>query len=151
MISVFNMIGRFFWASSSDYVGRRNTYWIFFVLGILLYLSIPFTARQVSAAPAVIWRVYFYAATMIIFTMYGGGFATIPAYLADIFGTRYVGGIHGRLLTASSTAGVLGPLARTSLRQSSVSQAIVDLMTGIDAAAFAAHFGAPVDQLGLYD
>ncbi len=149
MISVFNMIGRFFWASSSDYVGRRNTYWIFFVLGILLYLSIPFTAQQVSANPAVVWLVYFYAATMIIFTMYGGGFATIPAYLADIFGTRYVGGIHGRLLTAWSTAGVLGPLAITSLRQMSVNQAIQDLMTKVDANTFAANFGAPVEQLEL--
>jgi len=147
MISVFNMIGRFFWASSSDYIGRRNTYWIFFVLGILLYLSVPFTAQQVSANPAAVWLVYFYAATMIIFTMYGGGFATIPAYLADIFGTKYVGGIHGRLLTAWSTAGVLGPLAITSLRRSSVNQAIQDLMSKIDANAFAAHFGAPVEQL----
>ncbi len=149
MISVFNMIGRFFWASSSDYVGRRNTYWIFFVLGILLYLSVPYTAQQVSANPAIVWLVYFYAATMIIFTMYGGGFATIPAYLADIFGTKYVGGIHGRLLTAWSTAGVLGPLAITSLRQNSVNQAIQDLMTKIDSNTFAAHFGAPVEQLEL--
>jgi len=149
MISVFNMVGRFFWASSSDYIGRRNTYWIFFVLGILLYLSVPYTAQQVSANPAVVWLVYFYAATMIIFTMYGGGFATIPAYLADIFGTRYVGGIHGRLLTAWSTAGVLGPLAITSLRQSSVNKAIQDLMTRIDGNTCAAHFGAPVEQLGL--
>jgi len=149
MISVFNMIGRFFWASSSDYIGRRNTYWIFFVLGILLYLSVPFTAQQVSADPAVVWLLYFYAATMIIFTMYGGGFATIPAYLADIFGSKYVGGIHGRLLTAWSTAGVLGPLAITSLRQSSVDQAIRDLMTKIDANTFAAHFGAPVQQLNV--
>jgi MFS family permease len=149
MISVFNMIGRFFWASSSDYIGRRNTYWIFFVLGILLYLSVPCTAQQVSADPAVVWLVYFYAATMIIFTMYGGGFATIPAYLADIFGAKYVGGIHGRLLTAWSTAGVLGPLAITSLRQNAVTQAIHDLMQNIDAATFAAHFGAPVSQLDL--
>ena len=149
MISVFNMIGRFLWASSSDYIGRRNTYWIFFILGILLYLSVPFTAQQVSAHPAVIWLVYFYAATMIIFTMYGGGFATIPAYLADIFGTKYVGGIHGRLLTAWSTAGVLGPLAITSLRQSSVNQAIQDLMSKIDANEFAVHFGAPVEQLNV--
>jgi len=146
-ISFFNMVGRFIWASSSDYIGRRNTYWIFFVLGILLYLSIPFTAQQVSASPAVVWLVYFYAATMIIFTMYGGGFATIPAYLADIFGTRYVGGIHGRLLTAWSTAGVLGPLAITSLRQKSVNDAIHDLMTRIDPHAFASRFGASVDQL----
>ncbi len=149
MISAFNMVGRFIWASASDYIGRRNTYWIFFVLGIALYLSVPYSAHQVSASPSVVWLVYFYAATMIIFTMYGGGFATIPAYLADIFGTRYVGGIHGRLLTAWSTAGVLGPLAITSLRQNSVTTAINDLMQVIDPSAFQAQFGAPVEQLQL--
>lgn len=149
MISAFNMVGRFLWASASDYIGRRNTYWIFFVLGIVLYLSVPFTAAQVSVNPGVIWLVYFYAATMIIFTMYGGGFATIPAYLADIFGTKYVGGIHGRLLTAWSTAGVLGPLAITSLRQSSVDKAINDLVSVIDPAAFQAAFGAPIAQLEI--
>ena len=147
MISAFNMVGRFIWASASDYLGRRNTYWIFFLLGIALYLSIPFTAQQVSASPSIIWLVYFYAATMIIFTMYGGGFSTIPAYLADIFGTRYVGGIHGRLLTAWSTAGLLGPLAITSLRQNSVTRAINDLVTTIDPQRFAEHFGAPLSQL----
>ena len=149
MISAFNMVGRFIWASASDYIGRRNTYWIFFVLGIALYLSVPYSAQQVSASPSVVWLVYFYAATMIIFTMYGGGFATIPAYLADIFGTRYVGGIHGRLLTAWSTAGVLGPLAITSLRQNSVTAAINDLMQVIDPSAFQAQFGAPVEQVQL--
>lgn len=149
MISAFNMVGRFIWASASDYIGRRNTYWIFFVLGIALYLSVPYSAQQVSASPSVVWLVYFYAATMIIFTMYGGGFATIPAYLADIFGTRYVGGIHGRLLTAWSTAGVLGPLAITSLRQNSVTTAINDLMQVIDPSAFQEQFGAPVEQVQL--
>lgn len=147
MISIFNMVGRFIWASTSDYIGRRNTYWIFFALGILLYCSIPYTAQQVSVTPAVVWLVYFYAATMIIFTMYGGGFATIPAYLADIFGTRYVGGIHGRLLTSWSTAGVLGPLAITSLRENAVTKAIDDLVTKIDPALFAESFGAGLDQL----
>ena len=147
MISAFNMVGRFIWASASDYIGRRNTYWIFFLLGIALYLSIPVAAQQVSASPSMVWLVYFYAATMIIFTMYGGGFATIPAYLADIFGTKYVGGIHGRLLTAWSTAGVLGPLAITSLRQNSVDNAITDLVEIIQPAAFQAQFGAGIDQL----
>ncbi|MDB3993705.1 OFA family MFS transporter [Gammaproteobacteria bacterium] len=147
MISAFNMVGRFIWASASDYIGRRNTYWIFFLLGIVLYLSIPFAAQQVSVSPSVVWLVYFYAATMIIFTMYGGGFATIPAYLADIFGTKYVGGIHGRLLTAWSTAGVLGPLAITSLRQNSVTKAINELVAVIEPATFQAQFGAGVDQL----
>ena len=147
MISVFNMVGRFIWASASDYLGRRNTYWIFFALGILLYCSIPYTAQQVSVNPVVFWLVFFYAATMIIFTMYGGGFATIPAYLADIFGTRYVGGIHGRLLTAWSTAGVLGPLAITSLRENAVARAIADLAAKTDPARFREAFGAGLDQL----
>jgi MFS family permease len=147
MISVFNMVGRFFWASLSDYIGRRNTYWIFFALGIVLYLSIPYTARQVSVSPAIIWLVYFYAATMIIFTMYGGGFATIRAYLADVFGTRYVGGIHGRLLTAWSVAGVLGPVAIDRLRESAVADAIRNLVAVVDPAEFARTFGAGIDQL----
>ncbi|NJN83269.1 MAG: OFA family MFS transporter, partial [Caldilineaceae bacterium] len=122
MISAFNMVGRFIWASASDYVGRRNTYWIFFVLGIVLYLSIPWTAQQVSADPSITLLVYFYAATMLIFTMYGGGFATIPAYLADLFGTRAIGAIHGRLLTAWSVAGVLGPVLVNYLREYQRSQ-----------------------------
>lgn len=147
MISLFNMVGRFFWASASDYLGRKNTYFIFFGLGIVLYCSIPFFAQQVSADPAVVWLVGFYAATMLIFTMYGGGFATIPAYLADIFGTRFVGGIHGRLLTAWSTAGVLGPLAITSLREKAVGEAITDLVSKVEPAQFQATFGAGVNQL----
>jgi len=149
LISIFNMTGRFFWSSASDYLGRKNTYFIFFILGIVLYLSIPYCARQVSADPKVVWLVYFYAASMIIFTMYGGGFSTIPAYLADIFGTRYVGGIHGRLLTAWSTAGVLGPLAITSLRDRARLGAIHELAAQVDPAAFAAKFGAPLSQLEL--
>lgn len=149
MISVFNMVGRFLWASTSDYIGRRNTYWIFFALGIALYVTIPYSAQQVSVQPAMVWLVYFYAATMIIFTMYGGGFATIPAYLADVFGTRYVGGIHGRLLTAWSTAGVLGPLAITSLRENAIQDAIQDLVTKVDPAEFQRVFGAGLDQLDV--
>jgi hypothetical protein len=147
MISLFNMLGRFFWASASDYLGRKTTYYIFFVLGIMLYCSIPYSAAQVSVDPSVIWLVYFYAATMLIFTMYGGGFATIPAYLADVFGTRFVGGIHGRLLTAWASAGVFGPVAITSLREISVKNAIDDLVSKIDPSQFQAKFGASVEQL----
>jgi MFS family permease len=147
MISVFNMVGRFIWASASDFLGRKNTYHCFFVLGALLYLSIPFTASAVSASPSVIWLVIFYAVTMLIFTMYGGGFATIPAYLADIFGTKFVGGIHGRLLTAWSTAGVLGPFAITFLRERSASRAIERLAAQADPVKFQETFGAPLDQL----
>ena len=147
MISVFNMCGRFFWASTSDYIGRKMTYHCFFVLGTLLYLSIPFFASAGAGNPNVIYLIGFYVATMIIFSMYGGGFSTIPAYLADMFGTMHVGGIHGRILTAWSAAGVLGPLAITSLRDMSVGRAISDLASKVDAAAFAEKFGAPIDQL----
>ncbi|MEM8694153.1 MAG: OFA family MFS transporter [Pseudomonadota bacterium] len=143
MISVFNMVGRFFWASTSDFIGRKNTYHCFFILGTILYCSIPYFAGS-GGMTALIG---FYIATMIIFTMYGGGFATIPAYLADLFGTMHVGGIHGRLLTAWSTAGVLGPFAITYLRNSSKESAIADLAAVVDPAAFAEKFGAPIAQL----
>ncbi len=145
MISVFNMGGRFFWASVSDYLGRKTTYTIFFVLGTLLYLSIPYTARQAAVSPSAVWLVFFYGSTLLIFTMYGGGFATVPAYLADLFGARFVGGIHGRLLTAWSTAGVLGPLAITSLRETALDRALEKLARSVDPAAFAAKSGAPLE------
>ena len=147
MISLFNMLGRFFWSSLSDYLGRQRTYAIYFLLGIPLYLSIPYFAYRQSVSPAIFWLVSFYAVTMLIFTMYGGGFATIPAYLADLFGTKYVGGIHGRLLTAWSTAGVIGPWVITSLREHSLGRAIREVAAHVDPAKFAEKFGAPLTQL----
>jgi MFS family permease len=110
LLSLFNMGGRFIWASISDYIGRRNTYIVFFALGILLYSAIPTLGHLGSIA-------LFVAAFAVILSMYGGGFATIPAYLRDIFGTMQVGAIHGRLLTAWSVAGVLGPVLVNYIRQ----------------------------------
>jgi hypothetical protein len=147
MTSLFNMAGRFFWASVSDYLGRQRTYTIFFVAGVVLYLLIPFTAIQVSTSPGEIWLWFFYAVTMLIFTMYGGGFATIPAYLSDLFGTKFVGGIHGRLLTAWSTAGVLGPLAITTLRERTLRAAVEKLARAVNPQSFESAFGAGLDQL----
>jgi len=103
LISLFNIFGRIAWASSSDKLGRKQTYFIFFVLGAALYTLLAFAAGHKSLA-------LFGASICIIASMYGGGFATIPAYLADLFGTQFVGAIHGRLLTAWSTAGILGPV-----------------------------------------
>src|SRR5580658_9887340 len=97
LISLFNMIGRFFWASTSDYIGRRSTYMVFFVLGIVLYALVPYFGH-IGSTPL------FVAAFCIILSMYGGGFATIPAYLRDIFGTMHVGAIHGRVLAAWAVA-----------------------------------------------
>jgi MFS family permease len=109
-LSLFNIAGRIFWASMSDYLGRKVTYAIFFLLGLSLYASIPWTAHIGSLA-------LFVAFFCVILSMYGGGFATVPAYLADIFGTKMVGAIHGRLLTAWSTAGVLGPVLVNYIRE----------------------------------
>jgi MFS family permease len=110
LLSLFNIAGRIFWASLSDRIGRKTTYMVFFVLGFVLYSSIPWTAASGSLALFVL----FFG---IILSMYGGGFSTIPAYLADLFGTKMVGAIHGRLLTAWSTAGVLGPVVVGYIRQ----------------------------------
>jgi MFS family permease len=103
LLSLFNIGGRFVWASASDYIGRKTTYFVFFVLGFLLYAYAPTAGHSGSVA-------LFVGMFCIILTMYGGGFATIPAYLADMFGTQMVGAIHGRLLTAWSAAGILGPV-----------------------------------------
>ena len=122
LISLFNSLGRIFWASISDFLGRKSTYFVFFILGIALYCSLP-TLGHLGLA------IGFVAAVCIILTMYGGGFATIPAYLADIFGTQMVGAIHGRILTAWSVAGVAGPMLIAYLRQvqldSGVAKALV--------------------------
>ncbi|MGK2922394.1 MAG: L-lactate MFS transporter [Methyloceanibacter sp.] len=117
LLSLFNMLGRFFWASTSDYIGRRNTYMIFFALGMALYAAVPWTGETGS----IVLFVLFYC---VIMTMYGGGFATIPAYLRDIFGVRYVGAIHGRLLTAWSTAGVLGPVLVNYIREYQINNGV---------------------------
>jgi MFS family permease len=103
LLSLFNMGGRFFWSSISDLIGRQMTYAIFFLLGILLYALVPSIGHLGYLS-------LFVLCYGVILSMYGGGFATIPAYLRDLFGTMHVGAIHGRLLTAWSTAGVLGPL-----------------------------------------
>ncbi|GAB2561105.1 OFA family MFS transporter [Dyella jejuensis] len=110
LISLFNSLGRIFWASTSDFIGRKNTYIVFFVLGILLYCALPTLGHMGLAGMFVI-------AVCVILSMYGGGFATVPAYLADMFGTQMVGAIHGRLLTAWSVAGVVGPFLIAALRQ----------------------------------
>jgi MFS family permease len=110
LLSLFNIGGRFFWASLSDKLGRKWTYVVFFVLGGLMYASIPGSAAAGS-------KLLFVAAFCIILSMYGGGFATVPAYLADLFGTQMVGAIHGRLLTAWSVAGIFGPIVVNYMRE----------------------------------
>jgi MFS family permease len=117
LMSLFNMGGRFFWASMSDLLGRRNTYFVFFVLGIVLYSLVPWTGSIGSVA-------LFVLAFLIIISMYGGGFATVPAYLRDMFGTRYVGAIHGLLITAWSMAGIFGPVIVNYMRAYNVAHGV---------------------------
>ncbi|MET7247563.1 OFA family MFS transporter [Methylobacterium sp. EM32] len=141
LLSLFNILGRFFWATLSDRIGRKATYATFFALGGVLYAAAPWAAGLGSKAPFVL-------TLCIILSMYGGGFATIPAYLADLFGTRFVGAIHGRLLTAWSTAGVVGPLVVTAIRQAQVDAGLQGaalygrtllILAGFLAAGFAAN------------
>ena len=117
LLSLSNIAGRIGWASFSDYLGRKRTYIAFFALGFVLYAMAPFAGRTGSVT-------LFVVIFCIILTMYGGGFATIPAYLADIFGTQYVGAIHGRLLTAWSTAGVLGPVLVNYIREYQIDRGV---------------------------
>jgi MFS family permease len=117
LLSLFNIGGRVFWASLSDYIGRKNTYFCFFLLGIALYALAPNFANIGSKA-------LFVSAFCIILSMYGGGFATVPAYLADMFGTQFVGAIHGRLLTAWSTAGIIGPVVVNYIREFQLSAGV---------------------------
>jgi MFS family permease len=102
LLSLFNMAGRLFWSSTSDVTGRKAIYCVLFLVGAVLYALIPIAQRYHSVP-------VFVLVTALIISMYGGGFATVPAYLRDLFGTMHLGAIHGRLITAWSMAAVLGP------------------------------------------
>src|SRR5689334_17885081 len=117
LMSLFNMGGRFFWASTSDFIGRKNTYFVFMVLGFVLYCTVPYAGATGSVA-------LFVCCFLIIISMYGGGFSTVPAYLRDMFGTRYVGAIHGMLLTAWSAAGIFGPVIVNYLREYNITHGV---------------------------
>src|SRR5579864_1502514 len=117
LMSLFNMGGRFFWASTSDYIGRKNTYFVFMVLGFALYCTVPYMGAIGSVEAFVL-------CFLVIISMYGGGFATVPAYLKDMFGTRYVGAIHGLLITAWSMAGIFGPVLVNYIREYNITHGV---------------------------
>jgi MFS family permease len=143
LLSIFNMAGRFFWASMSDYLGRKVTYFIFFVLGAVLFFALPLTrGDHLNSVPL------FVVIAAVIISMYGGGFATIPAYLKDLFGGYNVSAIHGRLLTAWSTAGIVGPLmvngildhyVANHLNKQDAYPTILHMMTGLLVVGFVAN------------
>jgi MFS family permease len=138
LLSLFNMIGRVGWSSLSDYIGRKTTYSIFFLFGIVLYALVPLTAKFGEVLPFVVGY-------GIIISMYGGGFAAIPAYLRDLFGTRQVGAIHGRVLTAWSLAGVLGPVLVNYIRQYQIDHGVAPA----DAYTFTMRLMAGLLAIGL--
>ncbi len=142
LLSIFNMGGRFFWASTSDHIGRKNTYFVFFALGFVLYALVPYFGGAGNLP-------LFVLCFCIILSMYGGGFATVPAYLHDMFGTRYVGAIHGLLITAWSVAGVLGPVLVNYIRQFQIDSGVpkaqaynvtMYIMAGLLVVGFIANF-----------
>ncbi|HEX3273364.1 MAG TPA: OFA family MFS transporter [Gemmatimonadales bacterium] len=149
LLSLFNMGGRFGWSSLSDRLGRKVTYGVFFTLGPVLYILLPYAGRIGSVA-------LFVTCAALIITMYGGGFATIPAYLSDLFGTQYVGAIHGRLLTAWSAAGVAGPVLVNYIREYQIARGVppaqaynltMYLMAGLLVLGFVANLAVrPVEE-----
>jgi len=146
-LSLFNGVGRLAWAATSDAIGRQKTYSLFFALGIPLYLSVPVTAHMVGVHEGVAPLAIFTASTLSIITMYGGGFSVSPAYLADLFGSREVGNIYGKLLTAWSVAGMVGPTLLAYLRRTSEVEAIRELATKVDPIKFQQQFGTSVDKI----
>jgi MFS family permease len=135
LLSLFNMAGRFFWASTSDFIGRKATYVVFFTLGAVLYYLLPKTGSNHLNSIFL-----FVAIAVVLLSMYGGGFATIPAYLRDIFGVYHVSAIHGRILTAWSVAGVLGPVLVNYMREREIAhgaekaaayQTVLEIMAGL--------------------
>jgi MFS family permease len=151
LLSLFNMGGRFFWSSTSDFIGRKPTYFIFLALGAALYLFLPLTGGDHMNNVRL-----FVAVACVLLSMYGGGFATIPAYLRDLFGSHNVSAIHGRLLTAWSTAGVLGPVLVNNMREYQLEhgvdkagayQTVMHIMAGLLVVGFIANFLVnPVDR-----
>ena len=145
------MAGRFFWASVSDFLGRKATYFCFFTIGTILYFFLPLTRQdRLNSVPL------FVGVAVVLLSMYGGGFATIPAYHKDLFGGYNVSAIHGRLLTAWSCAGIVGPLIvngildhyiANNLSKQDAYQVILRIMSGLLVVGFLANLMVrPVDK-----
>ena len=147
-LSLFNGLGRLAWAATSDVIGTQKTYSLFFMLGAPLYLSVPVAAHMAgSDAGGMVPLAMFTTSTLAIISMYGGGFSVSPAYLATLFGNKEVGNIYGKLLTAWSMAGMIGPTMLGALRRQSEVQAIKELTGKVDPAVFQHQFGEGVDKL----
>eukprot|EP01123_Difflugia_compressa_P010693 TRINITY_DN3985_c0_g1_i1.p1 TRINITY_DN3985_c0_g1~~TRINITY_DN3985_c0_g1_i1.p1 ORF type:complete len:534 (+),score=54.46 TRINITY_DN3985_c0_g1_i1:132-1604(+) len=149
MISAANLTGRLGWSWASDSLGRKTVFTIFFASSIPLFLVIPNLAQWVVTTGSEFYLSMFYISTLLIYSMFGAGYATTPAYEADLFGPKYCGAIHGRMLTASAAASVVGPMIITRLRSIAERNAINQLVDTVDPAVFMQRFGASLDQLDV--
>jgi hypothetical protein len=145
-LSAANMSGRLGWSFASDFLGRKNTYYVF-AAGIPTVLCLPALTEWAGAAPSLAPLVLFYGGTWLVVSFYGGVFSVLPAYLSDLFGPKHVGAIHGRLLTAWAAAAAGGPYLLAALRNRSYDIAVRDLAGQVDPDAFERTFGAPLDDL----
>ena len=147
VLSLFNGLGRIFWAAVSDKIGRKSTFSLFFCSGILIYLSIPYFSRNADLSLSLPGFIF---VTVLAITIYGGGFAISPAYLSDLFGTREVGSIYSRLLTAWSAAGLCGPTLLAYLRRKSEVDSIIHLSELVtDLNSFKSRFGVESNEIKI--
>lgn len=130
-LSVANLGGRVVWAGFSDYVGRKRMFTAYTTISVPLYLSVPFCVDSIMSSPDPMYLGIFYASTLGIFSFFGACYSTSPAYEADLFGTKFVGAIHGRMLTASTVGAMLGPTGLAFLRKNAEENAIVDLASKV--------------------
>jgi hypothetical protein len=145
-LSAANLTGRVGWASASDYLGRKNTFSLFACTSIPAYLLIPYCVENVTSVGGITPLILFYGSTMLIFSVFGGNYATMPAYEADVFGSKEVGAIHGRMFTASAVASVAGPMMITQQRRNALEESIVELVELADPQRFREKFGASKDS-----
>jgi len=147
LMSAGNLGGRLFWATVSDKLGRKRTFSIFTLTSVPLYAMCPYLVSSVVGNHSAATLYLFCGTTFCAITMMGGTYAIMPAYEADLFGSKYVGAIHGRMMLASSTAAIFGPQIILTLRGRSEKAAMADLISKVDAEAFQTHFGAPISQI----
>lgn len=145
--SVANLFGRLYWSSLSDRVGRPTIIKLFTLASVPLYLTIPATVASLAYTTSPLPLVVFLAASSAIISFFGGIYSVCPAYESDLFGSKYFGAIHGRMLTASAFGAIVGPVVLAKLRQYSELSAIRDLAAKLDPAAFLERFGAPISEL----
>lgn len=146
-LAMGNLGGRFIWASVSDKLGRKNVFAIFTCVGAPLYFALPLIVANAVGAESYAPLTLFYGSTIAIISFFGAGYSTVPAYESDIFGSKYIAAIHGRMMIASALSGIIGPMIFTKLHDREEQKAINELALKVDPAAFLDKFGSPIADL----